>query len=70
MNKIEEISVATLAKMREEKVDFMLLDVREPSEYALCNIGGKLIPSAELPGRLHELNPEQLIIIHCKCGGR
>jgi len=48
----------------------MILDVRNPDEYALCNLGGHLIPFSELPSRLSELNPEQQIIIHCHAGGR
>lgn len=67
---VEEISVEELAKMRQDGLDFVLLDVREPSEFADRNLGGLLIPSGELPKRFHELNKDQLIIIHCKGGGR
>ena len=35
---------------------FVLIDVREPHEYRICNIpGAKLIPLGELPKRLNEL---------------
>lgn len=47
-----------------------LLDVREQSEYNVCNLGGKLIPLATLPGHLDDLNPNEEIIVHCKMGGR
>lgn len=70
MKSIRTISVQELAALREAKADFFLLDVRNPEEYALCNIGGYLIPLAELSHRLNELNPNQSIIIHCHSGIR
>ena len=48
----------------------MLLDVREPQEYAICNLGGTLIPRAELPSRISELDRAKEIIVYCKSGSR
>ncbi|WED44633.1 HesA/MoeB/ThiF family protein [Legionella cardiaca] len=48
----------------------MLVDVRTLEEHQKKNIGGKLIPLTELPQRLHELNPEQMIILYCFSGQR
>lgn len=67
---VPEISVHQLAALRNENADIFLLDVRNPDEYALCNLGGHLIPLPELSSRLYELNPDQQIIIHCHAGGR
>lgn len=67
---IPEISVQQLKELRNENADTFLLDVRNPDEYTLCNLSGHLIPLAELPSRLHELNPDQHIIVHCHAGGR
>src|SRR5579863_874995 len=67
---VPEISVQELEALRNANADFLILDVRNPDEYALCNLDGLLIPFAELPSRLNELNPEQHIIIHCHAGGR
>ncbi len=57
-----------------EKLDHgekpFLLDVREPSEYRLANIGGTLIPMSEIPNRTGELNPQQEIIVFCHHGNR
>ena len=69
-NNPHEITVKELAELKKQHVDFQLIDVREPSEYDVCHIGGKLIPLAQLPDRLSELNPEQLTVVHCKSGGR
>ncbi len=44
---------------------YTLLDVRQPSEYEQERIpGAKLIPLPELPGRLQELDRDQLIIAY------
>ena len=49
-----------------------IIDVRESWEYEESNIGGLLIPLAELPGKLDELedHKEQEIIVHCRSGAR
>jgi adenylyltransferase/sulfurtransferase len=50
---------------------FVLIDVREPHEYKICNIpAAKLIPLGEVPQRLHELDKNADIVIHCKSGMR
>lgn len=67
---IEEITVKELAEMQKQQTDLLVLDVREQNEYDDYNIGGKLIPLGQLPSRLNELNREQLIVVHCKSGGR
>jgi sulfur-carrier protein adenylyltransferase/sulfurtransferase len=51
--------------------DFLLIDVREPHEYQICNIPqAKLIPLGDLAKRLNELNSAQEIVAHCKSGVR
>ena len=48
-----------------------ILDVREPSEAAICRIPGAPLDSlGELPRRLGELDPAAEIVVHCKSGGR
>src|SRR5580692_6878643 len=50
---------------------FVLIDVREPHEYQICNIPqAKLIPLGDLPKRVNELNSAGEIIAHCKSGMR
>lgn len=67
---IPEISVQELEALQNAKADLLILDVRNPDEYTICNLDGYLIPFKELPTRLHELNREQLIVVHCHAGGR
>jgi sulfur-carrier protein adenylyltransferase/sulfurtransferase len=50
---------------------FVLIDVREPHEYQICNIPqAKLIPLGDLPKRVNELDSADEIIAHCKSGMR
>ncbi len=67
---ISDISVTELKSLRDSKADFLILDVRNPDEYAICNLNGYLIPFNELPARMTELNPNQLTVVHCHGGGR
>jgi len=50
--------------------DLFVLDVREPHEYQICNLGGHLIPLNDLPKRVSELDSSREIVVHCKMGGR
>ncbi|MGB9336415.1 MAG: molybdopterin-synthase adenylyltransferase MoeB, partial [Candidatus Acidiferrales bacterium] len=50
--------------------DIFVLDVREPHEYQICNIGGHLIPLGDLPQRVNELDSSREIVAHCRSGKR
>jgi adenylyltransferase/sulfurtransferase len=65
-----EISVEELKSRLDYGDDIFILDVREPNEYEIANLGGHLIPLAELPDRVAELDPFKEIVVHCKMGGR
>ena len=65
-----DISVEELKKRLDRGDDLFVLDVREPHEYQICNIGGYLIPLNDLPKRVSELDSSREIVVHCKMGGR
>jgi sulfur-carrier protein adenylyltransferase/sulfurtransferase len=68
---VPTITATELKKKIDRKDKFVLVDVREPYEYDICNISGaKLIPLGELPARLSELDTADDIVLHCKMGGR
>jgi molybdopterin/thiamine biosynthesis adenylyltransferase/rhodanese-related sulfurtransferase len=68
---VPTITAAELRAKLDHKEKFVLVDVREPYEYEICNIpGSKLIPLGELPARLSELDSADDIVLHCKVGGR
>lgn len=49
----------------------VLLDVREPEEVALVRIAGAVhIPMGDIPGRIHELDPDADIVVYCHHGIR
>jgi len=67
---IQEITAREL-KMRQDRGDkLFILDVREPHEYQICNLNGKLIPLGELPRRVNELDSSVEMVVHCKSGKR
>jgi molybdopterin/thiamine biosynthesis adenylyltransferase/rhodanese-related sulfurtransferase len=67
---IPEIPVEELKRRLDAGDDIFVLDVREPHEYQICNIGGHLIPLGDLPNRVNELDTSREIVAHCKMGGR
>ncbi len=69
-NEVPEISVQDLKQKLDNGESVNVLDVREPHEYEVANIGARLIPLGELPQRLVELDQDENFAIHCKTGGR
>ncbi len=69
-NGIPQISVTDFKRKRGAGEDFFLLDVREPHEFQIANLGGHLIPLGDLPARISELDSSREIVVHCKMGGR
>jgi len=65
-----DISVEELKQRLDRGDDLFVLDVREPHEYQICNLGGYLIPLNDLPKRVSELDSSREIVVHCKMGGR
>lgn len=67
---LPEITVTELdAKLRNGGIK--VIDVREPHEYDVANIGGAdLIPLGTLPDHLDELDPDEPIAVHCRSGAR
>ncbi|TCS93968.1 sulfurtransferase TusA family protein [Hazenella coriacea] len=54
-----------------EKNEGVILDVREPAEYAFGHIPGAIsIPYGELEKRMGELNPDEDIYVVCRTGNR
>ena len=69
-NGIPQLSVKELKRRMDAGEDLFILDVREPYEYQIAQIGGKLIPQNDVPGRLAEIPREREIIVHCRSGVR
>ena len=69
-NGIPQMTVKELKRRIDAGEDLFILDVREPFEYQIAQIGGKLIPLNDVPQRLNEIPREREIIVQCKSGGR
>lgn len=71
-NIMADITVTELKERMDKGESLILIDVREPHEYELSNLGGQLIPLGTLPVALPDMEElkDQEIIIHCKSGGR
>jgi len=69
-NGIPQLSVRELKRRRDAGEDVFVLDVREPYEYQIANIGGRLIPQNDVPRRLAEIDRDREIVVQCRSGGR
>ncbi len=70
---ILEIGAAELRDRLEAGEPITLIDVREPYEWDIANLGdrgARLIPLGELPDRLSELADAGEIVVHCRTGSR
>lgn len=68
--KIKEVTVQEFEQWVKGGEDIQVIDVREPSEYELVNIGALLIPLATMKDRADEIRRDRKVVIHCKAGGR
>jgi adenylyltransferase/sulfurtransferase len=69
-NGIAQLTVKELKRRIDLGEALFILDVREPSEYQIANIGATLIPLNDVPKRLAEIPRDREIIVHCKAGVR
>jgi len=67
---VPEIQPIELKARLDAGDDIFILDVREPHEYQICNLGGHLIPLGDLPARMNELDSSREIVAHCRSGVR
>src|ERR1700712_5268641 len=56
INGIDQMSVTDFKQQRDAGKDYFLLDVREPHEFKIAEIGGYLMPLGEVQNRVAELD--------------
>jgi len=66
----DAVTVTDVKSRLDRGEDLFLLDVREPHEYDIANLGGHLIPLNDLPRRVHELDSSRDIVVYCHSGVR
>jgi adenylyltransferase/sulfurtransferase len=69
-NGIPQLSVKDYKNRIDKGEDLFLLDVREPYEYQIAQIGGVLIPQNDVPNRLAEIPRDKEIVVQCRSGAR
>jgi adenylyltransferase/sulfurtransferase len=67
---IKEISVNELRRWQLSDKKFKLVDVREPSEYKIVQIGGELIPLGTISSHANQIPKDIDVVIYCKSGVR
>lgn len=67
---IREITAKELYDLQVRGEDIQIIDVREPHEYEIANIGGELIPLATVAANADRIDRNKKVIVHCKMGGR
>jgi molybdopterin/thiamine biosynthesis adenylyltransferase/rhodanese-related sulfurtransferase/molybdopterin converting factor small subunit len=67
---LKEVTAKELYDWQVKGEPFQLIDVREPHEYAIVNIGGELIPLGGVADHASEIDRDKKVVVHCKVGGR
>lgn len=70
---MSEITPKEFKKQWDEGRRPVLIDVRNPDEWEVCNLqefGAKLIPLGEFQQRFGEIPKDGDIVVHCRSGGR
>lgn len=67
---VREMSSAELKQLIDSGQPLQLIDVREPAEHELVDIGGELIPLATIESRAGHIARDRPVILYCKTGAR
>ena len=68
--KIKEINALELNEWQLRGDDIQIIDVREPYEYEICNIGAELIPLATVIQNVERIDRKRKVVVQCKTGNR
>jgi adenylyltransferase/sulfurtransferase len=67
---MKEVTVQELKALIDSKADFQLIDVREPHEYQIANLGAELIPLAQVEAQADKFARDKQVVVHCRSGAR
>ena len=67
---VQEITPRSLKERLDSGEDIALIDVREPDERAICNIGGDLIPMNSIADAVSDIPRDKPVVVYCRSGGR
>ena len=67
---MKEITVKELSELKASGADFQLIDVREPYEADIAEMGGELVPMETVPQNVGKFSKDKQVIVHCRSGKR
>lgn len=67
---MNELTVQELKEMLSSGNEVQVVDVREPEEFKICNLGGELIPLGELPKQAGRISRTKPVVVICHHGFR
>lgn len=67
---LPEITPAQLKERLDQQEPMQLVDVREPQEWDICNLGGTLIPMGDLFRKASQLDAAAPTVVICHHGFR
>lgn len=68
--KIKEINAVELNEWQVSGQTFQIIDVREPYEYDIVNIGAELIPLGTVLDNVDKIARDKKVVVQCKTGNR
>ncbi len=67
---VPEVSVTEYKQWVERGEPVQLIDVREPYEYEIAQIGGELIPLKSIADNADKISRDKKVVVHCRSGKR
>ncbi|NNC83436.1 MAG: molybdenum cofactor biosynthesis protein MoeB, partial [Flavobacteriales bacterium] len=67
---VKSITVGELSERLDKGEDVQVIDVREPNEYEIANIGAELIPKSTVESKLESISRDRPVVVHCRSGKR
>lgn len=67
---VPEVSVQEYKSWLDRGEDVQLVDVREPYEYEIAEIGGELIPLKTVEEKSDKIRRDKKVVVHCRSGKR
>jgi molybdopterin/thiamine biosynthesis adenylyltransferase/rhodanese-related sulfurtransferase len=67
---MKEISPQEVKQLLNKGDEFQLIDVREPFEYEIANIGGLNLPLSSIRNSTGSISKTKKVVLHCKSGQR
>jgi len=67
---VPEVSVEEYKQWVERGEPVQLIDVREPYEYEIAQIGGELIPLKSIADNADRISRDKKVVVHCRSGKR